>query len=615
MLAKEWSEGMKKPRGVEDYNPPIGWKASEKMDGYRGRFCKKRRKFISRNQKEYNGPQWYIDGMPDVDMDGELWIGREAKDFQAMGTIRKKVPVDEEWMKVKYCVYDFPELDYNFSDRYKIMKQNEKIIKENWNIYRKTLEPKFHSMSCPIIILPQITVKSLEHMKELYEKILEKKGEGVMFKCPNSSYSDGRSNWLLKYKPQFDAEAEIIGFKEGTNKYKGKLGAFYCRPLKNKDTYYVRDFNNEFYISGMDDSIRDSYKETHPIGTIVTYSYNGFLDSGLPRFARYKRIRDDIIIKKEEKIKSDENIQKCIKIFTKLASNEKMNGNNFKSSAYNKAIDQLKLINDDTKLNPENLIKIKGIGKSIIEKIMNIVSTGTCPQYEQIKDTKDPKELFMEIHGIGSVKAKQLVGIGFKTIDDIRNCQTIENYLNETQLKGLQYYEDIQKRIPYLEILKHEKLLKSVLKDIDTSAELVIAGSFRRGKETSGDIDVLIKTPSVKNTSIYDKFLDKLNENYMVETLSRGKKKFMGICKITNICRRIDIMFTKPEEYPFAILYFTGSKEFNVKMRSELLEKDLSLNEYGITKLSDNKKVKHGCKTEEEIFKYLEYDYIHPHLR
>ena len=53
----------------------------------------------------------------------------------------------------------------------------------------------------------------------------------------------------------------------------------------------------------MDDSIRDSYKETHPIGTIVTYSYNGFLDSGLPRFARYKRIRDDIIIKKEEKNK------------------------------------------------------------------------------------------------------------------------------------------------------------------------------------------------------------------------------------------------------------------------------------------------------------------------
>ncbi len=617
MLAKEWSEGMKKPRGIEDYNPPVGWKASEKMDGYRGRFCRKRRKFISRNQKEYNAPQWYIDGMPDVDIDGELWIGREPKDFQAMGTIRKKVPIDEEWMKVKYCIYDFPELDYNFGDRYKIMKQNEKTIKENWNIYRKTLEPKFHSMPCPIIILPQITIKSLEHMKEFYEKILEKKGEGVMFKCPKSSYSDGRSNFLLKYKPQFDAEAEIIGYKEGTNKYEGMLGAFYCRPLKNKDTYYVRDLKeeNKFYISGMDDSVRDSYEETHPIGTIVTYSYNGFLDSGLPRFARYKRIRDDIIIKKEEKTKTDENIKNCVKIFTKLALNERMNGNNFKSSAYMKAIDVFKQMKDDTELSPDNLIKKKGIGKSIIEKTMNIVSTGTCPQYEEIKEIKDPKELFMEIHGVGSVKANQLAKIGFKTIDDIRNCETIENYLNETQLKGLRYYEDIQKRIPYLEILKHEKLLKTLLSEIDSTAELVIAGSFRRGKETSGDIDVLIKTPSVKNTSIYDEFLDKLNENYMIETLSRGKKKFMGICKISNICRRIDIMFTKPEEYPFAILYFTGSKEFNVKMRSELLEKDISLNEYGITNLSNNKMIKHGCKTEEEVFKYLEFDYVHPHMR
>ena len=97
---------------------------------------------------------------------------------------------------------------------------------------------------------------------------------------------------------------------KGTKKYEGQLGAFCCRPLKNKDTYYVRDFNkeHEFYISGMDDSIRNSYEETHPIGTIVTYSYNGFLDSGLPRFARYKRIRDDIVIKNEKKTNGDKAI-------------------------------------------------------------------------------------------------------------------------------------------------------------------------------------------------------------------------------------------------------------------------------------------------------------------
>ena len=67
----------------------------------------------------------------------------------------------------------------------------------------------------------------------------------------------------------------------------------------------------------------------------------------------------------------------------------------------------------------------------------------------------------------------------------------------------------------------------------------------------------------------YNIFIDKLQEsNYIVDDLARGPKKYNGLCKYNrNPCRRIDIMYTKPEEYPFAILYFTGSMEFNAKMR------------------------------------------------
>ena len=616
MLAKEFTNDMKLPKELKDNPVPIGWLESEKLDGYRARYDKNKNKFYSRNNKEYIAPEWYKNGMPDVDMDGELWIGRNPEDFQAMGTVRKKQAIDEDWMKIKYCVYDFPELNYKFVDRYKIMKKNKKTIKDNWNTYRLTLDPKFHSLSCPIIILEQTIVKSIEHMTEYYEKIIENKGEGIMLKDPNSYYEDKRSNFLLKVKPKSDAEGIIIGYKEGKNKYKGMLGAFICNPLINKGNYQIinNDKSLQFSISGMNDSIRLSYKDTHPIGTIFTYSYNGFTDSGKARFPRFDRIREDVIIKEINDVKTNNTIKKCIQIFEKLSASEKANGQNFKSSAYNKAITQFKTFEDDNELIPDNLIKYKGIGKSIIEKTMNIVSTGTCPQYEAIKEFKDPKELFMKIHGVGAVKANQLSNI-FKTIEDLNNCKTIDEYLNETQLKGLKYYEDIQKRIPYLEIFDHEKLLQKILNDIDSTAELIIAGSFRRGEKTSGDIDVLIKTPSCKNTSIFDEFLDKLNESYMIETLSRGKKKFMGICKINDTYRRIDIMFTKSEEYPFAILYFTGSKEFNVKMRTELLDKEMSLNEYGITNLSTNKKVNHGCKTEEDVFKYLEYDYVNPHER
>ena len=154
------------------------------------------------------------------------------------------------------------------------------------------------------------------------------------------------------------------------------------------------------------------------------------------------------------------------------------------------------------------------------------------------------------------------------------------------------------------------------MNEIEPTAELTIAGSYRRGKMDSGDIDMLINTPNVKNNKIYKKFIEELfKRNYLLEELSNGQKKFMGICKLgpDNIGRRIDIMFTKPQEYPFAILYFTGSMEFNVKMRGELLEKGLSLNEYGIK--CDKKNVKHGCKTERDVFEYLEYDYVEPEDR
>ena len=74
-------------------------------------------------------------------------------------------------------------------------------------------------------------------MDEFYKNIISNGGEGIMIKRPDSLYKNGRSSDMLKYKPAFDREAEIIGYKKGKGKYKGKLGALICRPLKNCDTY------------------------------------------------------------------------------------------------------------------------------------------------------------------------------------------------------------------------------------------------------------------------------------------------------------------------------------------------------------------------------------------
>ena len=619
MLAKEYAEGMKAPRGTKDYNPPEGWYMSEKLDGYRAQTDNEDDTIKSRNGKVYNCPKWFIDAIRldvVVNMDGELFAGRDK--FQQMGVVRKKVPIDEEWYNIKFYVFDLPDLMEPFKMRYQKLVKIVEILQTNWINYQ-SLNPEFKDVSCPVVLCEHWIVKSTDDMKCFYKYVLDSGGEGIMLNNPNAMYEGKRSNGLLKYKPSFDMEAKIIGYKEGKAKNKGKLGAFICQPLINCDTYHMVDEveSHEFATSGMDDSVREGYLKTHPKGTIITIGCSGYTGSGKPRFARYLRIRDDIVVKEnlQKNMEGNNTAKLCIHIFERMAIYEKSNDSPFKAKAYNTASKSLKNMND-CDLTPENLLKIKGIGKSILEKIMTIIQTGTLEQYESIKDFKDPKETLMGVHGIGSVKAKELMSRGINSIEDLKEC---EEYLNDVQVKGLKWYDDMQHRIPYDEITNHETYLKSVLQEIDPTAELTIAGSYRRKCSNSGDIDMLINTPSVKNNSIYNKFMDVLfQKGYLLEELSRGQKKFMGICRLTSgkldgIGRRIDIMYTKPQEYPFAILYFTGSMEFNVKMRGELLEKGLSLNEYGIKR--DKKNVKHNCKTESDVFKYLGYDYVEPENR
>ena len=121
MLAKDYTKGMKSPKSLSNYAPPIGWLCSEKFDGYRARWIPDKRIFLSRNQKVFNAPEWFKDDMRNVDLDGELFSGRE--NFQYMGTVRKKIPIDEEWKMIKYVVYDLPEEDDIFENRVDILKQ------------------------------------------------------------------------------------------------------------------------------------------------------------------------------------------------------------------------------------------------------------------------------------------------------------------------------------------------------------------------------------------------------------------------------------------------------------------------------------------------------------
>ena len=145
-----------------------------------------------------------------------------------------------------------------------------------------------------------------------------------------------------------------------------------------------------------------------------------------------------------------------------------------------------------------------------------------------------------------------------------------------------------------------------------------IVGSYRRGKRESGDIDIIITGPT---NDIYNKMLDALiNENIVIEILSRGKIKCLTIGKINNgKARRLDFMYSPPHEYAFATLYFTGSKIFNTIQRQIALNKGYTLNEHGIQRLSNKEKVGEKLNKEfadeEAIFNFLDMEYVEPHNR
>jgi DNA ligase-1 len=135
----------------------------------------------------------------------------------------------------------------------------------------------------PLLEFTTQTLVSKSDALKLAKKVISGGGEGIMLRKPESLYEPKRSSTLYKIKEVADTEAIITGYKPGTGKYKKLLGSFICSLVDNTDI--------SFNVSGMDDSIRKSYKTSHPVGTMITITYNGYSSRGVPRHPRYLRIR------------------------------------------------------------------------------------------------------------------------------------------------------------------------------------------------------------------------------------------------------------------------------------------------------------------------------------
>ena len=283
-------------------------------------------------------------------------------------------------------------------------------------------------------------------------------------------------------------------------------------------------------------------------------------------------------------------------------------GNLFQARAYKKAQETIMEMNEEL-LSVKQLENKPGIGKSIIDKYKEYLKTGKLELLE--KEKNNPVNVLTNVYGIGPKKAKQLIdNDNITTIEQLNNNK---DKLNDKQLIGLNYYYDILERIPRAEIVNYKKVFDKVFEETkEPDAQYEIVGSFRRGATTSGDIDII-----VNDEMTFNNFINELiKRNLVIEMLTDGKVKKLTIAQLPGKkARRIDFLYSPKKEYAFAVLYFTGSKAFNVAMRRRATDMDLTLNEHGLSEFKGKVKgniLNNTFPTEKSIFDFLNLEFKTP---
>jgi DNA polymerase lambda len=284
----------------------------------------------------------------------------------------------------------------------------------------------------------------------------------------------------------------------------------------------------------------------------------------------------------------------------------------FKCKALSTAIPALKQYTQPIQYGKQAMNDIKGIGKGIADRIDEIINSGTLVELGVKNEKYESIDVIKSITGVGDVRAEKWYNLGLRSVEDVKRAILDKKITSTHHIDlGLKYYDDMKERIPRDEIEKIEKKIQKSLKKVDKNLIFQICGSYRRGLPTSGDIDLLVSNPKyvehISNEKYLQKIVKKMSEDeLLIDHLTEdGDTKYMGFCKLNSKgkARRIDIRVVDYVSYYAAVLYFTGSQHFNIEVRNKALEKGMSLNEYGLSKLDNKEKI--FLKSEEELFTIL----------
>lgn len=291
----------------------------------------------------------------------------------------------------------------------------------------------------------------------------------------------------------------------------------------------------------------------------------------------------------------------------------------FRKKTFIDLVKKIKTLNKPLDENNKNeIFSQKGVGPKSKEVINEYLKTGNITKLDKLEERVKPyiteKDVilsFKNIHGIGNAKAKELYDKGYRTFSDLENHK---EELTHAQQLGLKYRDDFNIRIPRKEVECIDRALRVMFDTIEAGIIFEISGSYKRGLNSSGDIDIIVKNNGKLTMKIIIDTLSKFKnvdyEPFVIGNLALGEHKFMGIVRISNKlpARRMDIFLSEPKEWGAHVLFATGSGDFNVKFRSFAETKGYKINE----KFVENVKTKEKLYFEDEkdIFDLIGFEYI-----
>jgi len=316
--------------------------------------------------------------------------------------------------------------------------------------------------------------------------------------------------------------------------------------------------------------------------------------------------------------------EQIAEILLDIATLLELKGENpFKSRAYVNAARSLEASTEPLEriFAPDTTTRLKGIGDKIHGKIVELLQSGKLAYYEELKGSIPPGLVAMlDIPGLGPKKIKALHDkLGVETVEHLeRACREgkvaeLDGFGEKTQgkiVEGIQFRRQYASRHLLSDALAAAEPILENLRAHPDAVRCSTAGSLRRFKEVIGDIDFLVS--SKRPAELIDFFT---RQEGVLSVAAKGETK-ASVVLSGGI--QADLRVVSDAEFPFALAYFTGSKEHNIVMRQRAIQRGLRLNEYGLFKSGTetrDPKLLVPCRTEEEIFQQLGLACIPPELR